>query len=196
MSSCRTRARADAGGTTLPAPTPPSGRASPAAEPGRRRLGIVTGGRASHVEEAGALDQVAGRRVVNDASEREHRVERGGTRDKGCGTFGPAGPWPVAKDEVPDPRGSGTWLDVDGERRQTGSTRTMIFGVAGIVSHLGRFMALPPGGIATTGAPPGVDAGEKPQPVLLKPGDVMTPGIDGPGERRQDVVSWRRAGEG
>ena len=161
-------------------------------------LGIVIGRPASYVEEAEALDHVAGYCVVNDVSEREYQIERGGTWDKGkgCDTFGPVGPWLVTKDEVPDPQGLGMWLDVNGQRMQTGNTRTMIFGVAEIVSYLSRFMTLLPGDIVTTGTPPGVGMGKKPHPVFLNPGDVMALGIDGLGEQRQDVVSWRRAVEG
>jgi len=160
-------------------------------------LGIVIGRRASYVEEAEALEHVAGYCVVNDVSEREYQIERGGTWDKGkgCDTFGPVGPWLVTKDEVPDPQALGMWLDVNGERMQTGNTKTMIFGVAEIVSYLSRFMTLLPGDIVTTGTPPGVGMGKKPKPVFLKPGDVMTLGIDGLGEQRQDVVSWRRTAE-
>ncbi len=161
-------------------------------------LGIVIGRPASYVEEAEALDHVAGYCVVNDVSEREYQIERGGTWDKGkgCDTFGPVGPWLVTKDEVPDPQCLGMWLDVNGQRMQTGNTRTMIFGVAEIVSYLSRFMTLLPGDIVTTGTPPGVGLGKKPHPVFLNPGDVMALGIDGLGEQRQDVVSWRRAVEG
>ncbi len=158
-------------------------------------LGIVIGRRASYVGEAEALAHVAGYCVVNDVSEREYQIERGGTWDKGkgCDTFGPVGPWLVTTDEIPDPQGLGMWLDVNGDRMQTGNTKTMIFGIAEIVSYLSRFMTLLPGDIVTTGTPPGVGMGKKPQPVFLKPGDVMALGIDGLGEQRQDVVSWRRA---
>jgi 2,4-didehydro-3-deoxy-L-rhamnonate hydrolase len=158
-------------------------------------LGIVIGRRASYVEDTEALDYVAGYCTVNDVSEREYQIERGGTWDKGkgCDTFGPVGPWLVTKDEVPDPQALGMWLDVNGERMQTGNTQTMIFGVAEIVSYLSRFMTLLPGDIITTGTPPGVGMGKKPQPIFLKPGDVMTLDIDGLGEQRQDVVAWRRA---
>jgi 2-keto-4-pentenoate hydratase/2-oxohepta-3-ene-1,7-dioic acid hydratase in catechol pathway len=161
-------------------------------------LGVVIGRRASYVEEAEALDYVAGYCTVNDVSEREYQIERGGTWDKGkgCDTFGPVGPWLVTKDEVPDPQALSMWLDVNGERMQAGSTRTMIFGVAEIVSYLSRFMTLLPGDIVTTGTPPGVGMGKKPQPVFLKPGDTMALGIDGLGEQRQDVVSWRRVAGG
>ncbi|MEH3145919.1 MAG: fumarylacetoacetate hydrolase family protein [Methylobacterium frigidaeris] len=160
-------------------------------------LGIVIGTRASYVEEAQALSHVAGYCLVNDVSEREYQIERGGTWDKGkgCDTFGPLGPWLVTADEVGDPQSLDMWLDLNGKRMQTGSTRTMIFGCAHIVSYLSRFMTLMPGDVITTGTPPGVGMGIKPEPVFLKAGDVMTLGIEKLGQQRQDVVSWRR-GEG
>ncbi|GJD53124.1 Ureidoglycolate lyase [Methylobacterium crusticola] len=159
-------------------------------------LGIVIGRRAAYVEEAEALDFVAGYCLVNDVSEREYQIERGGTWDKGkgCDTFGPVGPWLVTADEVGDPQDLGLWLDLNGRRMQTGSTRTMIFGCATIVSYLSRFMTLMPGDIVTTGTPPGVGMGVKPDPVFLKAGDVMTLGIDKLGTQRQDVTAWRRTG--
>jgi 2,4-didehydro-3-deoxy-L-rhamnonate hydrolase len=161
-------------------------------------LGVVIGRRASYVEQTEALDHVAGYCVVNDVSEREYQIERGGTWDKGkgCDTFGPVGPWLVTKDEVPDPQALTMWLDVNGKRMQTGNTRTMIFGVAEIVSYLSRFMTLLPGDIVTTGTPPGVGMAIKPEPIFLKPGDVMTLGIEGLGEQRQEVIAWRRTGGG
>ncbi len=161
-------------------------------------LGVVIGRRASYVEQTEALDHVAGYCVVNDVSEREYQIERGGTWDKGkgCDTFGPVGPWLVTKDEVPDPQALAMWLDVNGKRMQTGNTRTMIFGVADIVSYLSRFMTLLPGDIVTTGTPPGVGMGIKPEPIFLKPGDVMTLGIEGLGEQRQEVIAWQRTGGG
>jgi 2-keto-4-pentenoate hydratase/2-oxohepta-3-ene-1,7-dioic acid hydratase in catechol pathway len=160
-------------------------------------LGVVIGRRASYVEQTEALDHVAGYCVVNDISEREYQIERGGTWDKGkgCDTFGPVGPWLVTKDEVPDPQALIMWLDVNGKRMQTGNTRTMIFGVAEVVSYLSRFMTLLPGDIVTTGTPPGVGMAIKPQPIFLKPGDVMTLGIDGLGEQRQEVIAWQRTAE-
>ena len=156
-------------------------------------LGVVIGRRASYVEQTEALDHVAGYCVVNDVSEREYQIERGGTWDKGkgCDTFGPVGPWLVTKDEVPDPHALIMWLDVNGKRMQTGNTRTMIFGVVEVVSYLSRFMTLLPGDIVTTGTPPGVGMAIKPQPIFLKPGDVMTLGIDGLGEQRQEVIAWQ-----
>lgn len=157
-------------------------------------LGIVIGSRTSYVSEAEALDHVAGYCLVNDVSEREYQLERGGTWDKGkgCDTFGPVGPWLVTADEVGDPQALGMWLDVNGKRMQTGNTRTMIFGCATLVSYVSRFMTLMPGDIITTGTPPGVGMGKQPDPVFLNPGDVMTLGIDKLGTQRQEVVAWHR----
>ncbi len=153
-------------------------------------LGIVIGRETRYVGEDEALDYVAGYCVVNDVSEREYQTERGGTWDKGkgCDTFGPIGPWMVTKDEVPDPQRLGLWLDVNGERRQTGTTERMIFTVRTLVSYLSRFMSLQPGDVITTGTPPGVGMGMKP-PVYLQAGDVMRLGIDGFGEQQQKVVA-------
>jgi 2,4-didehydro-3-deoxy-L-rhamnonate hydrolase len=155
-------------------------------------LGVVIGTRASYVEEEAALTHVAGYCVVNDLSEREYQIERGGTWDKGkgCDTFGPVGPWLVTADEFPGPLQLGMWLEVNGVRMQTGNTRTMIFGVPMLVSYLSRFMTLEPGDIITTGTPPGVGLGKKP-PVYLKAGDIMRVGIDKLGEQRQHVIEWR-----
>jgi 2,4-diketo-3-deoxy-L-fuconate hydrolase len=155
-------------------------------------LGIIIGTRAQYVDEANALDHVAGYCVINDVSEREWQIERGGTWDKGkgCDTFGPTGPWLVTKDEVGDVQSLGMWLDVNGRRAQTGNTQTMIFGAAVLVSYVSQFMTLMPGDIITTGTPPGVGMGMKPEPVFLKPGDVMTLGIEKLGEQRQEVVAW------
>lgn len=157
-------------------------------------LGVVIGTTARYVEAAQALRHVAGYVLVNDVSEREFQLERGGTWDKGkgCDTFGPVGPWLVTRDEVSDVSNLGMWLDVNGKRMQTGSTRTMIFGVATIVSYLSRFLTLEPGDIITTGTPPGVGMGQKPQPCFLRPGDTMRLGIDKLGEQQQRVVAWRR----
>ncbi|SFU88186.1 2-keto-4-pentenoate hydratase/2-oxohepta-3-ene-1,7-dioic acid hydratase (catechol pathway) [Methylobacterium sp. 174MFSha1.1] len=157
-------------------------------------LGIVIGRRAAYVEEAQALDFVAGYCLVNDVSEREYQIERGGTWDKGkgCDTFGPVGPWLVTSDEVGDPQNLDMWLDLNGKRMQTGNTRTMIFTCAQIVSYVSRFMTLMPGDVITTGTPPGVGMGMKPEPVFLKAGDVMTLGIEKLGEQRQDVTAWQR----
>jgi len=155
-------------------------------------LGIVIGSKARYVSEDQALAHVAGYCVINDLSEREYQLERGGTWDKGkgCDTFGPVGPWLVTADEIPDPQGLGMWLDVNGQRRQSGNTRTMIFGVAHLVSYISRFMTLNPGDLITTGTPPGVGMGMKPSPVYLKPGDVVTLGIEGLGQQRQTVHAW------
>ncbi|WP_066710461.1 fumarylacetoacetate hydrolase family protein [Curvibacter delicatus] len=156
-------------------------------------LGVVIGKQARHVTQKSALDYVAGYCVANDVSEREFQLERGGQWDKGkgCDTFGPLGPWLVTKDEVPNPQKLAMWLDVNGERMQTGNTRTMIFSVAKIVSHLSEYMTLMPGDVIITGTPPGVGMGMKPQRFLRK-GDVMTLGIEGLGQQRQVVVPFRR----
>ncbi len=155
-------------------------------------LGVVIGQTARYVSQADALAHVAGYCVVNDVSEREYQIERGGTWDKGkgCDTFGPVGPWLVTSDEVPDPQSLGMWLDVNGKRYQTGNTKTMIFGVAELVSYVSKFMTLYPGDIISTGTPPGVGMGVKPASVFLKPGDHMRLGIDGLGEQSQQVVAW------
>ena len=158
-------------------------------------LGIVIGSTARYVSEDDALKHVAGYCVVNDVSEREYQIERGGTWDKGkgCDTFGPVGPWMVTSDEVGDPQALGMWLDVNGKRFQTGNTKTMIFGPAQLVSYVSRFMTLYPGDLITTGTPPGVGMGVKPNPVFLKPGDVMRLGIDKLGEQQQAVHAWNPA---
>ncbi len=155
-------------------------------------LGVVIGSRARYVSEADALKHVAGYCVVNDVSEREYQLERGGTWDKGkgCDTFGPVGPWLVTADEVGDPQNLAMWLEVNGHRYQNGSTKTMIFGVAQLVSYLSRFMTLEPGDLITTGTPPGVGMGVKPAAVFLKPGDVMTLSIEKLGQQRQTVHAW------
>ncbi|MFY9439239.1 MAG: fumarylacetoacetate hydrolase family protein, partial [Burkholderiaceae bacterium] len=155
-------------------------------------LGVVIGQTARYVEQADALNYVAGYCVVNDVSEREYQIERGGTWDKGkgCDTFGPVGPWLVTTDEVTDPQGLGMWFELNGKRYQNGSTKTMIFGVAELVSYVSRFMTLYPGDIISTGTPPGVGMGVKPNPVFLKAGDQMRLGIDGLGEQTQNVVAW------
>jgi 2-keto-4-pentenoate hydratase/2-oxohepta-3-ene-1,7-dioic acid hydratase in catechol pathway len=155
-------------------------------------LGIVIGSRARYVSQADALAHVAGFCVVNDVSEREYQLERGSQWDKGkgCDTFGPVGPWLVTTDEVGDPQNLSMWLEVNGQRYQNGSTRTMIFGAAEIVSYLSRFMTLNPGDLITTGTPPGVGMGIKPNPVFLKPGDTMRVYIEKLGEQRQVVYAW------
>ena len=154
-------------------------------------LAIVIGRRASYVHANNALDFVAGFCVCHDVSEREFQLERGGTwsKGKGCPTFGPLGPRLVTKDEIPDVQSLAMWLDVNGERMQTGSTRTMIFDCAQLVSYISHFMILEPGDVITTGTPPGVGMGMKPQ-RFLKPGDVVTLGIEGLGEQRQAVVAF------
>jgi 2,4-didehydro-3-deoxy-L-rhamnonate hydrolase len=155
-------------------------------------LGVVIGSTARYVSEADALKHVAGYCVVNDVSERQFQLERGTQWDKGkgCDTFGPIGPWLVTADEVSDPQNLAMWLDVNGKRYQTGNTKTMIFGVATIVAHLSRFMTLNPGDLITTGTPPGVGMGIKPNPVWLKPGDVMKLWIEGLGEQQQTVHAY------
>ncbi|MEK8024487.1 MAG: hypothetical protein RLY78_3241 [Pseudomonadota bacterium] len=155
-------------------------------------LGVVIGRKARYVSEADALAHVAGYCVVNDVSEREYQLERGGTWDKGkgCDTFGPIGPWLVTADEVADPQALGMWLEVNGHRYQNGSTRTMVFGVAHLVSYISRFMTLYPGDLISTGTPPGVGMGQKPNSIYLKQGDKMTLGIDGLGQQAQTVHAW------
>jgi 2,4-diketo-3-deoxy-L-fuconate hydrolase len=152
-------------------------------------LGVVIGTGGKYIDEASALDHVAGYCVINDVSEREYQIERGGTWDKGkgCDTFGPTGPWLVTKDEAGDIGNLKMWLDVDSHRYQNGSTATMIFGVAHIVSYLSHFMSLEPGDVISTGTPPGVGLGQKP-PVYLKGGEVMRLGIEGLGEQTQKVI--------
>jgi 2-keto-4-pentenoate hydratase/2-oxohepta-3-ene-1,7-dioic acid hydratase in catechol pathway len=152
-------------------------------------LGIVIGAPAKYVSEADAMSYVAGYCVVNDVSERAFQLEHSGqwVKGKSADTFGPVGPWLVTADEIPDPQNLGIWLEVDGERRQNGNTRTMIFGVREIVSYVSRFMSLQPGDIIATGTPPGVGLGRKP-PLFLKAGNWMRLGIDGLGEQNQLVV--------
>ncbi|MEO8124429.1 MAG: fumarylacetoacetate hydrolase family protein [Burkholderiales bacterium] len=155
-------------------------------------LGVVIGTKARYVSEADALKHVAGYCIVNDVSEREYQLERGGQWDKGkgCDTFGPVGPWLVTADEVGDPQSLSMWLEVNGHRYQKGHTGTMIFSVAQIVAHLSCYMTLNPGDLITTGTPPGVGVGVKPKPVFLKPGDVMHLWIEKLGEQRQTVHAW------
>ena len=155
-------------------------------------LGVVIGTRASYVTKDEALAHVAGYVVVNDVSEREYQIERGGTWDKGkgCDTFGPIGPWLVTSDEVGDVQNLSMWLDVNGERKQTGTTATMIFDVATLVSYISEFMTLMPGDVITTGTPPGVGMGIKPEPQYLKAGDVVRLGIEKLGEQQQTFVAW------
>ena len=154
-------------------------------------LGIVIGTKAQYVAEAKALDHVAGYCVVNDVSERAFQMQSSQwDKGKGCDSFGPIGPWLGTADEIADPQALDLWLDVNGKRMQTGNTRTMIFSCAQIVSYVSRYMTLMPGDIITTGTPPGVGLGVKPEPVFLKNGDVMTLGIRGLGEQRQKVAAW------
>jgi 2-keto-4-pentenoate hydratase/2-oxohepta-3-ene-1,7-dioic acid hydratase in catechol pathway len=155
-------------------------------------LGIVIGSTARYVSRRDALSRVAGYVLVNDVSEREYQLERGGAWDKGkgCDTFGPIGPWILTADEVPKPQRLGMWLDVNGERKQTGNTKTMIFDCATLVSYVSQFMTLNPGDIITTGTPPGVGSGMKP-PQFLKSGDTVSLGIDGLGEQHATVVKFK-----
>lgn len=153
-------------------------------------LGVVIGRPAKYVSEADALDYVAGYCVSHDVSERSFQKERGGqwTKGKSCDTFGPLGPWLVTKDEIPDPQNLRLWLEVDGQRRQTGSTRTMIFGVKYLVSYLSQFFTLHPGDIISTGTPPGVGLGMNP-PTFLRPGQTVRLGVEGLGEQQQRVAA-------
>ncbi len=161
-------------------------------------LGVVIGTKASYVSLKEALNHVAGYCTINDVSEREYQLERGGTWDKGkgCDTFGPIGPWLVTRDEVPNPQKLGMWLDINGKRMQNGSTKTMIFGVAKLVSYVSQFMTLMPGDIITTGTPPGVGMGVKTEgkatPIYLKRGDEIRLGIEGVGEQTQKVVAYKK----
>jgi 2-keto-4-pentenoate hydratase/2-oxohepta-3-ene-1,7-dioic acid hydratase in catechol pathway len=154
-------------------------------------LGIVIGSVTRYVSVHDSLAHVAGYCVVNDVSEREFQIERAGQWDKGksADTFAPIGPWLVTTDEIPDPQALDMFLDVNGERRQTGNTRTMIFGVAHLVSYISHFMTLMPGDVIPTGTPPGVGMGMKP-PCYLKPGDDVRLGIAGLGEQRQRIVAF------
>ena len=153
-------------------------------------LGVVIGKGGRYIDEANALEHVAGYCVINDVSEREWQLERGGTWDKGKGfdTFGPLGPWLVTKDEIPDPHALNLWLEVDGHRYQDGNTRTLIFSVPQLIAYLSRCMSLQPGDVISTGTPPGVGLGIKPNPVFLRPGQTMRLGIEGLGEQRQVTV--------
>ncbi|WP_413726361.1 fumarylacetoacetate hydrolase family protein [Sodalis sp. RH16] len=153
-------------------------------------LGVVIGQGGRYISEQDALDHVAGYCVVNDISEREWQIERGGTWDKGkgCDTFGPIGPWLVTADEIPDPQALDLWLEVDGKRYQNGNTGTMIFGVRHVISYLSRFMSLQSGDIIATGTPPGVGMGQKPQPVYLRAGQTMRLGVEGLGEQRLRTI--------
>ena len=154
-------------------------------------LGVVIGSQAKYVAEADALNCVAGYCIVNDVSERSFQMATSQwDKGKGFDTAGPIGPWLVTQDEIRDPQVLDMRLDVNGKRMQSGNTRTMVFGVAKIISHVSHYMTLMPGDIIATGTPPGVGLGIKPTPVFLKPGDVMTLGIDGLGAQRQKVAAF------
>ena len=155
-------------------------------------LGIVIGEHARYLSKKDALDVVAGYCLANDVSEREYQIERSGqwTKGKGCETFGPIGPWLVTRDEVPNPQNLNMWLEVNGETKQKGNTKTMIFGCAHIVWYCSQFFAMEPGDVIVTGTPPGVGLGIKPEPQFLKVGDVVRLGIDGLGEQTQKVVKF------
>jgi 2,4-didehydro-3-deoxy-L-rhamnonate hydrolase len=157
-------------------------------------LGVVIGTTARYIESGQALQHVAGYCLVNDISEREYQNDRGGTWDKGkgCDGFGPVGPWIVTPDEIEDPQNIDLWLDVNGVRRQSGNTRTMIFGVAQLIAYLSCFITLEPGDILATGTPPGIGAGIKPDPIFLEAGDVMRLGSPQLGIQEQQVRPWRR----
>lgn len=153
-------------------------------------LGVVIGKGGRYIDEANAMEHVAGYCVINDVSEREWQLERGGTWDKGKGfdTFGPLGPWLVTRDEIADPHTLDLWLEVDGHRYQNGNTRTLIFSVPQLIAYLSRCMSLQAGDVISTGTPPGVGLGIKPNPVFLRPGQTMRLGIQGLGEQRQVTV--------
>ena len=153
-------------------------------------LGVVIGKKAKYIDEADALDYVAGYCVINDLSERDFQIERAGqwVKGKSCDTFGPIGPWLVTRDEIPDPQALPMYLEVNGNRYQNGTTETMVYGVAHVVAYLSQFMSLQPGDIISTGTPPGVGLGQKPEPFYLKAGDTMELGIDGLGVQNQRTV--------
>jgi len=154
-------------------------------------LGVVIGKAASYIDEKDALSHIAGYCVVNDVSEREYQIERGGTWDKGkgCDTFGPIGPWLVTRDEITDPNNLHLWLEVDGKRYQNGNTNTMVFTVPFIIAYLSKFMTLQPGDVISTGTPPGVGMGVKPTAVYLSAGQTMRLGIAGLGEQQQKTIN-------
>jgi 2-keto-4-pentenoate hydratase/2-oxohepta-3-ene-1,7-dioic acid hydratase in catechol pathway len=157
-------------------------------------LGVVIGSRARYLAKNKAMDAVAGYCLANDVSERVFQIERSGgqwTNGKGCETFGPLGPWLVTKDEIRDPQRLNMWLTVNGESRQKGSTRTMVFGVAHLVWYCSQFFVLKPGDVIVTGTPPGVGLGFKPEPKFLKAGDVVRLGIDGLGEQQQKIAKFK-----
>lgn len=154
-------------------------------------LAVVIGRRAQYVEQAGAMDVIAGYTILNDVSEREFQLERSGqwVKGKSFDTFAPTGPWLVTPDEVPDPQNLRLWLDVNDQHRQDDNTSAMIFGITHLISAISGYMTLMPGDIIATGTPPGVGLGQNP-PVFLKPGDVMRLGVEGLGEQRQEVKAW------
>ena len=154
-------------------------------------LGVVIGKGGRYISENQAMEHVAGYCVINDVSEREFQLELGGTWDKGkgCDTFGPLGPWLVTRDEIADPHQLDLWLEVEGHRYQNGNTRTMIFQIPKIISYLSQFMSLQPGDVISTGTPPGVGLGIKPEPVYLRAGQTMRLGISGLGEQQQRTVN-------
>ena len=160
-------------------------------------LGIVIGTEACHVSQKDAVNHIAGYCLINDVSEREYQLERGGTWDKGkcCDTFGPIGPWLVTRDDVPNPQKLDIWMELNGERMQSGNTKTMVFGAAKLVSYVSQFMTLYPGDVIATGTPAGVGLGHKkdgkPAPIFLKRGDVMTLGVEGLGVQMQKVVAFK-----
>jgi len=156
-------------------------------------LGVVIGKHASCVDEADAMGHVAGFCVINDLSERAFQLERSGqwVKGKSADTFGPIGPWLVTRDDVPDPQDLKLWLEIDGHRYQDGSTRTMVYGVAHLVSHISQFMSLQPGDVISTGTPPGVGMGQSPQ-TYLKPGQTMRLGVEGLGEQTQITRAWEQ----
>ncbi len=155
-------------------------------------LGVVIGEPGKYISPEQALQHVAGYCVINDVSEREYQLERGGQWDKGkgCDTFAPIGPWLVTADEIPDPQDLEMWLEVDGRRYQNGTTRTMIFGVAQLVTYISRFMSLQSGDIISTGTPPGVGLGQRPNPIYLRPGQTMRLGISGLGVQQQRTIGY------
>jgi 2-keto-4-pentenoate hydratase/2-oxohepta-3-ene-1,7-dioic acid hydratase in catechol pathway len=156
-------------------------------------LGVVIGSRARYLSKRNAMDAVAGYCISNDVSEREFQIERAGqwTKGKGCETFGPLGPWLVTKDEIKNPQNLDMWLTVNGETRQKGNTKTMVFNVAHLVWYCSQFFVLEPGDVIATGTPPGVGLGIKPEPKFLKAGDVVRVGIEGLGEQQQKIVKFK-----
>ncbi len=161
-------------------------------------LGVVIGQTARYVDEADAMNYVAGYAVINDVSEREFQLERAGQWDKGkgCDTFSPIGPWLVTRDEVADPHNLSIWLEVNERMVQNSSTHQLVFRIPKLVSYISQFMTLQPGDVISTGTPPGVGLGQKPEPWYLKPGDRMRLGIQGLGEQRQVCQAWNAVSQG